>query len=158
MTNIKKIIGGFAMAVTITLVPMTTHADDQDTIDYRKQVMSSLGAQAAALFMTLQQKAPAENFASHVKALAVNSTQALKAFEPNVEGGTGKGDAMPKIWSNWDDFSAKMNEFVEKMAALDKAAQEGGMAAAAPLVQESFTCKGCHDEYRYAEQIVFCSV
>tara|TARA_R110000868_G_scaffold332848_1_gene593800 strand:+ start:256 stop:711 length:456 start_codon:yes stop_codon:yes gene_type:complete len=150
MTRLKKIIGGLAMAATVAVTPMVAHADDQDTIDYRKHVMATLGAQAAALFMTLQQKAPAENFAHHVKALAVTSTQALKAFEPNVEGGTAKGDALPKVWSNWDDFASKMNELVAKLEALDKAAETGGMAAAGPLVQESFTCKGCHDEYRHA--------
>ncbi len=151
MSSLKNIIGGLAMAATVALAPMAAHADDQDTIDYRKHVMATLGAQAAALFMTLQQKAPAENFAHHVKTLAVTSQQALKAFEPNVEGGTAKGDAMPKVWSNWDDFAGKMNDMVAKLEALDKAAESGGMAAAGSMVKEAFTCKGCHDEYRYAE-------
>jgi len=150
MNRLKQIVGGLTMAAMVAVVPMAAHADDEDTIDYRKHVMATLGSQAGALFMILQQKAPAENFASHVKALALTSTQAMKAFEPHVEGGTSKGDSKPEVWSNWDDFSGKMNELVEKLAALDKAAQEGGMAAAAPMVKEAFTCKGCHDDYRHA--------
>jgi len=150
MNRLKKIVGGLTMAALVAVVPMAAHADDQDTMDYRAHVMSTLGSQAGALFMILQQKAPPDNFASHVKTLHLTATQAMKAFEPHVEGGTAKGDAKPNIWSEWDDFSGKMTELVEKLAALDKAAQEGGMAAAAPMVQGAFTCKGCHDEYRYA--------
>jgi len=37
--------------------------------------MATLGEQAGALFQILQQKAPPDNFASHVKALSVASTQ-----------------------------------------------------------------------------------
>ena len=144
MTRLKQIIGGLAMSVAIAAVPATSYADDQDVIDYRQHVMATLGAQAGALFMILQQKAPADNFASHVKALALTSAQALKAFEPHVEG----GDAKPEIWANWDEFSGKMTELATNLAALDKAAQEGGMAAAGPLVKQSFTCQGCHDTYR----------
>lgn len=150
MTRLKQIAGGLALAAMVAVVPVAAHADDQDTIDYRKHVMATMGSQAGALFMILQQKAPPDNFASHVKALALTSTQAMKAFEPHVEGGTSKGDAMPDVWAKWDDFSAKMTELVDKLAALDKAAQEGGMAAAAPMVKEAFTCKGCHDNYRHA--------
>ncbi len=151
MTRLKQIVGGLTMAAMVAVVPVAAHADDQDKIDYRQHVMATLGSQAGALFMILQEKVPPDNFASHVKALALTSTQALKAFEPHVEGGTSKGDAMPAVWAKWDDFSGKMNELVEKLAALDKAAEDGGMAAAAPLVKTSFTCKGCHDDYRYAE-------
>ena len=151
MTRLKKIVGGLTMAAMVAVVPVTAHADDQDKIAYREHVMTTLGAQAGALFMILQEKAPPDNFASHVKALAITSTQALKAFEPHVEGDTSKGNAKPEIWAKWDDFSSKMNEMVEKLAALDKVTQEGGMAAAGPLVKESFTCKGCHDNYRVSE-------
>lgn len=150
MTRFKQIVGGLTMAALVAVVPMAAQADDADTIDYRKHVMATLGSQAGALFMILQQKAPPDNFANHVKALALTSAQALKAFEPNVVGGTSKGESKAEIWSNWDDFSGKMNELVSKLEALDKAAQEGGMAAAAPMVKEAFTCKGCHDEYRHA--------
>ena len=150
MTSLKQIIGGLLMTAVVAVVPVAAQADDQDTIDYRKHVMATLGSQAGALFMILQQKAPPDNFANHVKALALTATQSLSTFEPNVEGGTSKGEAKPEVWSNWDDFSARMNELVENLAELDRVAQEGGMEAAAPMVKEAFTCRGCHEEYRHA--------
>ncbi len=148
MTRLNKIIGGLAIAAVVAVVPVPAQADDQDVIDYRKHVMKTLGEQAGALFQILQQKAPPDNFAVHVKTLALTSTQVVKAFENHVDGDGSEGSAKSNIWSSWDDFTAKAKELEEKLMALDKAASEGGMGAAAPLVKESFTCKGCHDEYR----------
>lgn len=137
----------FRWAVCSTLMfvsaPVLVHADDTETIDYRKHVMKTLGENAQAVSMIVQKKAPAENFNAHVKALALASSQALKAFEPEAEG----GNAKPEVWKNWKDFSAKMNELSANLAALDKTAQTQGMAAAAAKIKTSFTCQGCHDTY-----------
>src|SRR5262245_59830849 len=83
-------------ALVLALAPMVTQADEVALIDYRQQVMKTLGEQAEALAMTMQQKAPAENFNLHVRALAIASTQALSAFEPKANG----GNAKPDIWKN----------------------------------------------------------
>jgi cytochrome c556 len=127
----------------MVFAPCIAHADNAEAIDYRKHVMRTLGEHADALAMIVQRKAPAENFKVHVKALALASTQALESFETKAEGGHAKGE----IWKSWPDFSTRMNQLVSNLAALDKAAQAGGMAAAAPKIQSLLTCKGCHDTY-----------
>ena len=99
---------------------------------------------AASIGMILQQKAPADNFATHVKIIAVTAATAKKAFEPKVLG----GDAKPDVWNNWADFSKKMDNFVAATDDLAKAAASGGLAAAQPKVQGALQCKGCHDTYR----------
>lgn len=143
MTRLLQLVAGLAFAVAAT-APVVQAADPTDVIDYRKHIMKTLGAQAAAMAMTLQQKAPAENFALHAEALAVTASTALVAFEPKVPGGESK----PEVWAKWDDFSKKMKEFSANTAELAKLAKSGGLAAAGPKIQGALTCKGCHDTYR----------
>ena len=61
----------------------------------------------------------------------------------------------PSIWSNFDDFEARMNNAIEATAALAEAAQSGGFAAAQPLVvttpTTSSNCSSCHNAYRRSE-------
>lgn len=137
----------YGLAFAVLCAPAMAHADDQDVINYRKQVMRTISEQAGAVNMTLQGKAPAEAFATHVKTLYLAATQALKSFEPEVPGTQG-GEAKPEVWSQWDDFSKRMNEFVVALEAVDKAAAEGGAAKAEPLLKSALTCRSCHEAYR----------
>jgi len=142
MTRLKQFAAGLGLAVAVSLPAFA--ADPTDIIDYRKHVMKTLGAQAAAMGMTLQGKAPAENFTLHVQGLASAAATALAAFEENVPGGESK----PEVWSKWDDFAKRMNELATNTADLAKTAEAGGAAAAAPKLQAALNCKGCHDLYR----------
>lgn len=119
-------------------------ADDQDTVDYRKHIMKTMGEQVASINMILQQKAPPDNFIVHVKILAVTASTAKKAFEPKVSG----GDAKPEIWSNWADFSKRLDALVATTAEVAKLAQAGGIATAGPKIKSDLPCKDCHDTYR----------
>jgi cytochrome c556 len=121
-----------------------------DITDYRQNVMKTLGAQAGAVCMILQQNAPSSDLGNHLKALAQTSAQVIKAFEPHAEG----GDAKTKIWRSWDDFVAKANDQAETLAALDSAVESGGLTAAE--VRESFNCKACHDRYRVERGKRYC--
>ena len=144
MTRLLQFTAGLAFAAVATLPAIGHAADPADLIDYRKHVMKTLGAQVAAMNMTLQGKAPAENFALHAETLAVVAATALVAFETKSEG----GGAKPEVWSKWDDFSKRMKEFAANTAEFAKVAKEGGAAAAQPKLQATLTCKGCHDTYR----------
>jgi len=132
-----------SMLLASTVAPVS-HADDEDTVDYRQHVMSTLGEQVAILGMMLEKKVPADDFAIHAEALALAATTAKFAFEPEVEGGAAK----PEVWSAWDDFEKRMDVLVAGTAELAKIAKTGGMAAAGPKMQTALTCKGCHDTYR----------
>jgi cytochrome c556 len=128
---------------TLLAASASAFADDQDVIDYRKHVMKSIGEQLAAIHMILDKKAPADNFAVHMKVLAVTATQAEKAFEPKVPG----GNSQPAVWSNWADFAKRLNALVGATADLAKAAQSGGAAAIGPKLASSLNCQSCHDTY-----------
>lgn len=138
----KRAVG---ISAIVTLLSMTSASafDDQDVIDYRRHIMLSLGEQAALIEMMVQKKAPATDFATHARALAVTASQAKKAFEPKVEGGNSK----PEVWHNWADFSKRLDEMATATADLAKAAKDGGIASAGPKVQAALDCNGCHDVY-----------
>ena len=133
-----------APLLALTLLPTGSTADDQDLIDYRRHIMSTLQAQVAALGMIMSGAIPDDNVVAHMDIIAQTAATALKAFEPKVEG----GDAKAEVWSKWDDFSARMNEFAERTATMARTAHEKGMDEALLQAMDALTCKQCHDDYR----------
>ena len=128
----------------LVFATLPSRADDQDVIDYRTHVMKTLGEQTDAIGMILENKAPPDNFATHLKVLAVTATQAKKAFEPKVAGGNSK----PEVWSNWADFSKRLDELVTTTAELASAATHQGVAAMGDKLKSTLKCKSCHETYR----------
>jgi len=143
MTRLGTIVNGLAM-VAVLAASSAVRADNEDTVEYRKHVMKTMGEQAAAIGMILQKKAPADNFATHVKILAITAATAKKAFEPKVPG----GDAKPEVWANWADFSKRLDALTAATDDLANTAASGGVSAVEPKMQAAMTCKSCHDNYR----------
>ena len=143
MKSPRVVVGALVLAGILS-VSSVAHADDQDAIDYREHIMKTMGEQVAAIRMILQQKAPATNFAVHVRILAVTAATAKKAFEPKVPG----GEAKPDVWAQWPDVARRFDALVAATDDLAKSAKEGGVPATAPKVEAALTCNGCHDTYR----------
>ncbi len=146
MTRFDKFLGGFAIVavMAVSFLPVVAYAEDKDVIDYRQHVMKALDAQTAALGMTVSTQVPDDNLLGHIDAIAFMAKAALKSFEAKVPG----GEAKPEVWAKWDDFSKRMNEFVEKTEDLSKSARTGGMPVVMEKMVTALTCKGCHDDYR----------
>jgi cytochrome c556 len=142
MLRLSHLLIACTVLITAT-ASSVARADDQDVIDYRQHIMKTMEEQMAAMSQILQQKAPAENFVTHVQILAITAATAKKAFEPKVPG----GEANPDVWTQWPDFSKRLDELTAAAADLARIAKTGGMTAAAPKVQ-TLTCKSCHDTYR----------
>jgi cytochrome c556 len=124
---------------------LAAESTDKDVIDYRQDVMKTLEEQSSALGEIASGVIPNDNMNTHMEILALAASTALKAFTPKVQGGKAK----PEIWTNWDDFQKKMNDFSDKATAGAKAAKEQGSdAAMTALVDIANGCKGCHDMYR----------
>ena len=130
--------------LALSLAALPGRADDQDVIDYRQHIMKTMGEQMGAISMILQNKAPPDNFAVHLKVLAITATQAKSAFEPKVPG----GDAKPGVWTDWQDFSHRLDELVSATAELATAAQHESVSQVGAKMQSALKCKGCHDTYR----------
>ena len=120
-------------------------AEDKDVIDYRQNLMKSLGAHGAALGAIAQNKVPyGDNLALHADAIAAASDAALLAFKQDLPGGT----AAANIWTDWDDFEGRFMALSVAAKDVAAAARSGGMAEAGPKMGGMFICKACHDEYR----------
>ena len=138
----KALAQGVALGV-LTCLGVAAVADDQDAVDYRKHVMSTLGEQAAAIDQIIAKKAPPDAFAVHVKTIAIAAGQTKLAFEPKIAG----GDSKPEVWSNWTDFAKRVDAMVSAANELAKAAQEGNVAAVGPKIKTALDCDGCHKIY-----------
>jgi cytochrome c556 len=143
MSNLKRAIIVLA-AVASLQFSVGARADNQDVIDYRQYIMNTLNEQAAALGEILSGAIPDDNVVSHIDALALTAATALKAFVPKVPG----GEARPEVWSQWDDFSRRMNDFAQQTASMAKIAHAQGKEAALAKVMDALSCKKCHDSYR----------
>jgi len=119
-------------------------ASDEDAIAYRQHIMNSLQEQTAALGKIMSGAVPDDNAVAHMQALALIASTALKSFEPKVPG----GDSKPEVWSDWADFSRRMDEFARLTAKMSQAAQDGGKDAGLAHAIEALNCKSCHDDYR----------
>jgi cytochrome c556 len=136
-------LAGLTLALAGGLAP-SAHADDKDTIEYRQHIMKSLNAQSAILGQIVSGAVPDDNLVQHIDVLALLASTALKSFEPKVAG----GDAKPEVWSNWADFSKRMQEFATKTAGAAKVAHTQGGQAALSNMLDVLSCKSCHDVYR----------
>ncbi len=142
MTRTSRLIS-VSMLAALSALP-AARADDKDVIEYREHIMNTLNEQAGALGEILSAAVPDDNVISHLDAIALAASTALKAFALKVPG----GEAKPEVWSNWADFSKRMNEFARMTADMAKTAHEQGKDAALANVVEALSCKSCHDTYR----------
>ena len=146
MKRLIKLTGGAAaVAMSMALVlPTAAQADDQDVIDYRQHIMNTMDAQTAALGQILSLAIPDDNVVSHLEVIALAAQTSLSSFEQRVEG----GESLPAVWDNWEDFSAKMNDFADKITLAAETAKAQGKDAAMGSILNALTCKQCHDDYR----------
>jgi cytochrome c556 len=137
------------LSVSFTTAGAQQPPEDDRTKDpavlYRELVMRGVGANAAAIGLIMQKKVPQdENLAMHAEAIALGAHEALKAFEPKVQGGTSK----PDIWDNWQDFADRLKALETSATEVADLAKQGGVAAAQPKILDMLSCKSCHDKYR----------
>jgi len=59
-----------------------------------------------------------------------------------------KSEALPGIWTNWDDFSAKARGMEAAARAMDGIETLKALQGAMPALGQS--CKACHKDYRIA--------
>lgn len=144
MTRRSQILASLAVVFTVSAVAPAFAAEAQDVIDYRQRIMKTLDAQVAALGQILSGATPDDQVVSHLETIAEAAAQSLKSFEPKIEG----GESLPVVWTKWDDFSVKMNDFVVKTRAAADTAKAQGKDAALTNILDALRCKDCHDIYR----------
>lgn len=115
------------------------------TVKARMDLMKTVGGSAKMLGEMASGKAPfdAAKAAGAKAALVAASAEIAAKFEPQASDPA--SEALPAIWTSWDDFVAKAGALNTAAAALDPASADtikAGMAAVGGA------CKACHSAYR----------
>jgi cytochrome c556 len=122
--------------------------DDADAIILDRQlVMQALDKDVEVLGNIVAGAAPPTELVARTQSVAKNAKAALKAFEPNVPGGAAK----PEVWTNWDDFRKRMEDFAVKSDAMAKASETGNLAIVGEHMIGALQCKQCHDVYKFKD-------
>jgi cytochrome c556 len=132
------------MGIVLAALTPAVGADEKDAVEYREHLMKTLHEQSEALGQILSGAIPDDNATAHMDQVALAASLSLKAFEAKVPG----GEAKAAVWSNWPDFSKRMNEFAQKTAAAAKAAHDSGKETGLAQLSDALTCKSCHELYR----------
>jgi cytochrome c556 len=123
----------------------TPPADEAEGIIFeRQQIMQQLDKDTEKLGSIVAGELPPEQLAATVRAIAKGAKESVAAFQPNVPGGRAK----PIVWSNWADYSQRLQSFAEKSEAMAKAGETGDVAVVTSLMGDALPCKQCHDLYR----------
>jgi len=110
----------------------------------RQQIMLQLEKDADKLGSIVAGVLPADQLAATTGAIAKGAKESIAAFEPYAPGGRAKDT----VWSDWADYSQRMQSFAEKSAEMAKAAETGDVALVTSMMGDAVPCKQCHDVYR----------
>jgi cytochrome c556 len=140
-------LGLAAAMIATTLAPASAaiNASPEHTVDYRHNIMKSMEAQANAIGQILALMVPDTNLASHFEALLISVRQTKVAFKDHIEGGKAK----PEVWTNWADFSARLDKMEQgAIKAIEAAKKGGGPGYVGEYALDAMPCKACHDVYK----------
>ncbi|KAA3630622.1 MAG: cytochrome c [Proteobacteria bacterium] len=142
----KRARYGLMFACALMIPATATHADPEEMIKYRKNVMKAIGGHSGALFAIARDRAgDASHLEAHVRSLAATSMLVKDVFQSESE--LGDTRAAPEIWSDPEGF-AKAVATLEDAASGVLTAYESNGDLGAALNALGKSCKGCHDDYR----------
>lgn len=134
-----------ALAVALPLAPLSVvHGQAEDPVLHRQLIMQQVDEDAEALGMIAAGLEPKTKMLEHARSVAKSARESYEAFKQNAPGGRAK----PEIWSNWADYSAKMEAWVANADKMVAAAEKNDVNGVTEVMVEALPCKGCHDTYR----------
>jgi cytochrome c556 len=139
------------MIVLVCLAVLFTVAlaqEDEAMVQYRQKVMTSQSASMGAINDILKNKLPYSNHIfTHAQAIQRMSSLVPEAFKKDIA--TGKTDAKPEIWKEWDKYTAAAEALGQEAAKLAEVAQKGDMAMITDQAKKvGEACGSCHKPYR----------
>jgi cytochrome c556 len=133
------------VALALPLAPIATaHGQIDDPVLERQLIMQSLEEDAEALGMIVAGLQPEAEMAERARSVAKLAKESYESFKPNVPGGRAK----PEVWTNWDDYSKRMETFIAKSEEMVALAEAGNKNAVIEIMVDAMPCKACHDVYR----------
>lgn len=154
MARFNRSARGLAAGLAVFAAAFAWQANGADTgaakteaegvIFERQQLMTQIGKDADALGKIVAGQLPPDRLAATTRSIADNARDAVEAFKQQVPGGHTK----PEAWTNYADFSARMERFASAAEAMAKAGETGNVAGVTNLMVDAMPCKECHDLYR----------
>lgn len=124
--------------------PAVSREEAEGIIFERQQIMLQLEKDTEGLGEIAAGLRPADKLAVTARAIADGARDSAAAFEQNVPGGRAK----PEVWANWQDYSQRMQLFVQKSEEMAKHAEAGNLTRVTEVMADALPCKQCHDVYR----------
>ena len=143
-------VAGMALVLGVAGMAVAQMAPPQ--IDTRQKAMKGNGAAAKTLTWIVKGETPWDQKAVIVAVTDINTTaKEIPSLFPKGSGpeSGAKTAALPAIWTDFPDFTAKAKALEEasgKMLQLAMANDEAGVKAQFPVVGKA--CGGCHETYR----------
>ncbi len=150
-TRCIGLVGGL-LGLSVLSVASAADPTPEDAVRYRQSVYTVIGWHFKPIDAMIKGEIPfdAAAVARHARYVEMMSKAALEGF-PKGSGPDAVKDteAKPEIWSHWDQFETKMNDFRQEAAKLTEVAKDGDQGAIkAQFGKTAETCKACHKEFR----------
>jgi cytochrome c556 len=146
-----RVVVGTAVAAATALATIAYAQTVSDPIAVRKGIMQSNGASVGIINAMLQPGATYDAAAATaaLTTIAGNMVRFPALFpEGSQTGGTPPTRALPAIWANMADFSARAAKLSADAATAANAAADGVESLRAAFANVSPNCGGCHGTYR----------
>ena len=147
----KRVLISALALCALSTTTLWAEPTGKDLIDYRKTVMSAIGAHAGAIAAMVRNKVDYDHMQAQANAMADTVSTIGDIFPAASSSAAGETEALDNIWEDTDGFAeavaasqAAADDFADAADAGDPAAIGKAFGALAG------TCKGCHDNYRQA--------
>lgn len=136
------------LALWPTMAHLAEPTQAEKAVHYRQGVMSAIGWNFGPMAGMVKKKVPFDGaeFARRAERVAFLATFVEEGFTPDTK--NVKSHAKADLWTNQEDFAARMKGFQKRSAKLAKVAKDGDLAAnTEAFLKVADSCKGCHDKY-----------
>ena len=133
----------------LMLTAFITHAQtNEHVIKYRQATMKAIGGNMAAISLIIKNRfLPQQNLVEHAREIQGASTLIESAFEQEVS--SGRTDALPKIWSDWESFLSIVKKMEEESGRLVEIGTSGDLKSITQQVKAlARSCGKCHKRFR----------
>jgi cytochrome c556 len=128
----------------------TDKVKPEKVIRYRQSAMAMIGWNFSPLGAMVKGKTPfdAKEFSRRADRLDFLGPQLLEGFPKGSDSGA-ETDAKAEIWTDFEDFRAMLDAYVNESRKLAEVARNGSEADMKEQFRKTAeSCKTCHDKYR----------
>jgi cytochrome c556 len=141
---------GVATLVAVQWTQAAEPTKAEKEVDYRQSLLTVLGGNFGPLGAMAAGKKPFDAAEAKIRAQRVAFlAPMLKEAFPADSDGVAHTAAKPEIWTDRETFDSKLQNLIDKSAALASTADGGDADKIKAAIEETGkACKGCHEKFR----------